>query len=122
MLNPFPDLLTFSFIAPLVLRAVVGAYFLKQAWFEFKERKNRKNEIISGLKIVGLFGGLCIIIGFYTQIASIVLLAVIIAEIILQSKKKKLEEIKLDFYILLIAILISIIFTGAGFLAIDLPL
>ncbi|MCK4386897.1 MAG: hypothetical protein KAV41_02330 [Candidatus Pacebacteria bacterium] len=120
MLNPLPELLSFGFIAPLILRAVAGAYFLKQAYFELKKRKKKKTETL--LALLGALAGLSLIVGFFAQIASFVLLAVIIAEIILKTKKRKLKETEIDFYILITAILISILLSGAGFLAIDLPL
>ena len=123
MLNPLPELLSFGFIAPLLLRVVVGAYFLKQTWQTLVANKKKNGDVVTKyLACMEMVGAIAIIIGFWTQIAVIVLLATVITNLILKIKKGKLNKTKIDFYILLFAILISLLFTGAGFLAIDLPL
>ncbi len=122
MLNTFPDLLNFSFIAPFILRVVIGSYFIKQAYIELKVHKKRVTNIPNSLRIISAFGGILLIVGFLTQITSFVLILIVAIGIIKRIYKNKLEEDKLDFYILLIAILITLLITGAGFCAIDLPL
>ena len=122
MLNTFPDLLTLSFMAPFILRVFAGSYFLKQAWMELIEYKKRKDNSPRPLRIIGAIGGILLIIGFLTQITSFFLLLIIIFNIINRVRNKKLKEEKLDFYLLMIAILLSLIISGAGFMAIDLPL
>ena len=123
MLNPLPELLSFSFAAPLLLRVVVGAYFLKQVWQVLVTNKKKNRGVVTRyLACVEMVGAIAIIIGFWTQIAVIILLATVITNLVLKIKKGELNETKIDFYILLFAILISLLFTGAGFLAIDLPL
>ncbi len=122
MLNAFPDLLSLSFIAPLVLRTIVGAYFLKEAYLKLIIDKKKKVNTYKVLTMIGLLGGIFLITGFFTQITSIILIIITISNAILISQKRSLKWSEFDFYILLIVVLISLIFTGAGFYALDLPL
>ena len=123
MLNPLPELLSFGFLAPSLLRVIVGAYFLKQVWFALvtngKKPKNELSKYIAGLELIG---AIAVIVGFYTQIAVLILIATTLTNLVLDKKSDKLTALKKDFYLLLFAILISLLFTGAGFCAIDLPL
>ena len=122
MLNTFPDLLTLSFMAPLILRIFVGSYFLKQAWIELIKYKKRKTNSPSLLRILGAIGGVLLLAGFLTQVTSLFLILIVIFNIIFRIRNKKLKEEKLDFYLLLLAILLSLVLSGAGFLAVDMPL
>ena len=122
MLNTFPDLLTLSFIAPLILRVFAGSYFIKQAWIELIKHKRRKTNSPRLTRILGAIGGVLLLVGFLTQVTSLFLILIVIFNIILRVKNKKIKENKLDFYILILGVLLSLVLSGAGFLAIDLPL
>ncbi len=122
MLNTFPDLLMLSFIAPLILRVFVGSYFVKQAWIELIKYKKRKTNSPKPLRILGALLGILLIFGVFTQITSLFLILIVIFNLISRIRNNKLKEVKLDFYILILGILLSLIFSGAGFLAFDLPL
>ena len=123
MLNPFPFLLSFGFIAPLLLRAIVSAYFLTRVWnILITRRKTRLNKIGVTLAITEAIGTIALIIGFYTQIAVLILMATTGVKLVLEKKAGKLSRPKIDFYILLFAVLISLLLTGADLFAIDLPL
>ena len=123
MLNPLPELLSFGFIAPSLLRVIIGAYFLQQIWLTLvTNRKKPKNKLSKYIAGIELFGAIAVIIGFYTQIAVLILIVSTLTNLVLDIKSDKLNALKKDFYLLLFAILISLLFTGAGFFAIDLPL
>lgn len=127
ILNPLPELLSYSFIAPLLLRAVIGAYFLEQFFtiiytkHVIKENLKIKNvfKYLIGIKTIS---ALSLVVGFYTQIAVLILVALTVIDMLMEYKAKKLKKMKLQFYILILTILLSLLVTGAGFLAIDLPL
>ncbi|MBU4536597.1 hypothetical protein KJ603_00990 [Patescibacteria group bacterium] len=126
MLNTFPNLLTLSFIAPFILRVFVGSYFIKLAWVELIKYKKGKIEAPRPLKILSAVGGLLLVIGFLTQVTSIFLILIIFFNLIGKLRHRKLNstagEEKLDFYILILGVLLSLVLSGAGFLAIDIPL
>ena len=109
-------------MAPFILRVFVGSYFVKRAWIEIIKYKKKEIKSITSFGILSFIGGILLILGFLTQITSLFLILVIIFNIIFKIKNKNLQKGKLDFYLLLLAILLSLTLSGAGFLAIDLPL
>jgi uncharacterized membrane protein YphA (DoxX/SURF4 family) len=134
ILNPFPDLLTYSLLAPFILRVVVGFIFIDLG--KLSLQSERKNWIIS-FKTLGLpgpeisvkiFGGLqlgagvMLLIGFYTQIAALILALLVLIEGYIEYKDPSIIKRNLVFYVLLFAILLSLLLSGAGAFAIDLPL
>jgi len=127
ILNPLPELLSFAFITPLLLRIVIGAYFLEQFSTIIHTKYISKKEVkiknvfkyLIGVKTLS---AMAIITGFYTQIAVLILIVATIIDIILEKKIKKLGKAKLQLYIFIITILLSLLITGAGFFAIDMPL
>ena len=134
MLNPFPDLLAFGLIAPLLLRAVLGVSFIDFGWNKLSRQKQEKVaffESLGGrpgahyaliLGVIEVVCGLLLVVGLYTQLAA--LAAGIICASALYLKQKHREKWPHDrrLFLLLFIISISLLFSGAGFLAFDLPL
>ena len=120
MINPFPDLLTYSHLAPLILRVVVGSFFVFKAGRMIHRLYFSKNIAAPSAKThagawLSLFGGISVFVGFYTQIGALVLFAIALY----RSRHDAPQRIV---YHLLAAIALSLLFTGAGFLAFDIPL
>lgn len=134
MLNPFPELLTYSLLAPFILRIVAGFIFInlgvllyqqeKQRWLiSCKALKIPKPEI--AVKIFGsleIIGGFMFIFGIYTQVAAIVLALFTFAESYIEYKDSTILKRNLVFYVMLFSITLSLLFSGAGKFAFDLPL
>ncbi|MCK4918399.1 MAG: hypothetical protein KAS02_01275 [Candidatus Pacebacteria bacterium] len=121
MLNTFPDLLILSFTAPLILRLFLGIYLIKDFWGELINYKKKDFNYTRLLKILGALGGILLILGLLTQIVSLFLILIIVLNII-NIKNNKLKENQLSLYILILGILLSLVLSGAGFLAMDMPL
>ncbi len=98
MLSIFPALLNYSFIAPFILRLTLGGILIYQTEKNFRG-------------LVGALAGLLILLGLYTQVAAMV---VIVTTLVSQQSKEQ--------RILMIAIALSLLLSGAGFKAFDLPL
>lgn len=134
MLNPFPDLLNFSFFAPFILRVVIGLIFFDLGFLFFRGEKERWSISLATLKvpspnltvkilgIIQMVCGLALVIGFYTQLAALVLALFSFVAVYVEYKDPAILKRSLVFYILLLAILLSLLLTGAGAFAIDLPL
>jgi len=127
ILNPLPELLAFSSFAPFLLRLIIGFYFLEQ----FSTIINTKYINKVDVKIKSIFkypigiktvATLALIIGFYTQITVLILIISTIIDIFLEQKATKIKKTKLQLYIFILAILLTLLVTGAGFFSIDLPL
>ena len=114
-LTTFPALLSWGLIAPLLLRFSVGVLRLLASGERYKKE-------YSWLSIFYVVSSILLIIGLYTQIASLVAIALIKFDFYTEKKAGTLSREKGALAVLMIVILISLLFTGPGFLAFDLPL
>lgn len=133
MLNPFPDLLVLTLLAPFILRIAVGIIFLKSGYTRVKKDYARitmtNTKSMWSLSIIPIiwFGvlevliGLSLVAGFLTQIGA---LAGILVSIFMLSGRgtPSLASQSQAFYIVVLAVCLSLMLSGAGAIAIDLPL
>lgn len=134
MLNPFPELLTYALLAPFILRVVAGLIFIDLGVLLFKAEKTQWVASLSAVKIpnpkstvkifggIEILGGISLILGFYTQIGALVLALFTFIELYIEYKDPAILKRNLVFYIMLFSITLSLLLSGAGSLAIDLPL
>ncbi|MGB8815920.1 MAG: DoxX family membrane protein [Minisyncoccia bacterium] len=134
MLNTFPDLLTYSMFAPLILRAVLGLIMINLGFLKFGAEKERWGNLFdfTGLRpslwfvkifaLVEIIGGLMLIAGIYIQIVALVFILITLSELILELEEEVLIKRNFPFYLLLFTISVSLIFSGAGAFAFDLHL
>jgi uncharacterized membrane protein YphA (DoxX/SURF4 family) len=134
MLNPFPELLALSFFAPLILRVLLGLIFIdlgllkfrneKQRWLDSFETLNlRPPELLLPLyAILQIAGGVMLIIGFWVQVAALVFVIFSGTELYIEWKAREILKRDLVFYALVFVVSLSLLLTGAGAYAIDIPL
>lgn len=77
---------------------------------------------IKTLAFAEIIAGLFLCVGFFTQISAIVTGVISIVSFIIAYKHRGLSVLKPGEYLLLAVISVSLLFSGAGILAIDLPL
>ncbi|MCC7004835.1 DoxX family protein [Candidatus Nomurabacteria bacterium] len=133
MLNVFPELLSYSLLAPFVLRLFLGGFFLYAGWQKIVGKRADWEKLLADinlvptslwLKIFAVIEIVCggfMVIGFLTQIVTVILAFFMILALSLKRKEFVLKE-SYFFYILVLVISISLLFSGAGAWAIDLPL
>lgn len=134
MLSIFPSLLIFGIFAPFVLRTVIGIYFFYTGYKHLgKEQENIIQEVVQkygrltkplliAIALVEIIIGLSLIVGFLTQIMALAGMVYILKLLWLKNKYPIFIKRERIFYIMMFAILLSLLFTGAGALAVDLPL
>ena len=134
MLNPFPELLFFSLLGPFILRVVVGFIFInlgylkitseKSLWANFLDTIHFRPTgfCLSLIATIEIIGGFMLLAGFWTQIAALVLGVFTLGELYAENRDEALVKRNLVFYVLVLAILVSLLVSGAGAFAIDLPL
>ncbi len=134
MLNTFPTLLAFGLLAPFILRICIGLIMLDFGYSKISKLKSDKTVMFEslgmkpGIYYVYIFGlveivaGLALIAGFFTQIASLITFIICLLAILV--KRRNSENVKSSYTTLILSMMIalSLIFSGAGFLAFDLPL
>jgi len=137
MLSIFPELFTYALVAPFVLRVALGSYFIVQGLRRHKQdtmvwenlwSKNGAPIKIGSLKVapvlvkIQIVLGVLLFVGLYTQVAAILVLIFAGAEIFMKHKQSPLTFNEKWFTVIVGAMSLSLLFLGAGFLAIDLPL
>lgn len=134
MLNPFPLLLSFEILAPLFIRLAVGFFFIIFGWNKLtKEREHKLSFFESiGLRPVGVYVtllgilqivvGVCLIAGAATQVAAIVSAIISLVSYLIKKRNPEMLFSPSSVYGLLFIMSLSLILTGAGAFAIDLPL
>ncbi len=134
MLNPFPELFTYSMLAPFFIRVLIGYIFINLGEALFKSEKKSWVTLFETLRIprpeisTKIFGaiefvvGIMFFVGFYTQIAALIAIFITFIEAYLEYKESSLLRRDIAFYLLLLAISMSLLFSGAGAFAIDIPL
>jgi len=113
----FPSLLAYQQVGPLIIRVVLG---LTLAYFGYEKILGRGQSSGSNSRTYGaveIFISLFLIIGLYTQLAALLNVVILIIKIGLKFKEDKLLSAGINYYILLLAMAVSLLFTGAGFLA-----
>jgi uncharacterized membrane protein YphA (DoxX/SURF4 family) len=121
-LSLFPVLLSYQQLAPFLIRIVLGvtlAYFGYHKILGKGQSSGSNSKTYGGIEvIVAIF----LIIGLWTQLAALLNAAILIIKLGFKIKEKKFLSDGINYYVLLLTMAISLIFTGAGFLAIDYPL
>lgn len=134
MLSVFPFLLTYQLAAPLILRLTLGAIFVNFGWVKLHRQKTEKAAFFEkiGLKpgrlylwviaIIEIAAGLLLIIGLFTQVAALVAAVISLIAVFLKRKQPLSFESSLCLLIVCLIIALSLMLTGPGFFAFDLPL
>jgi uncharacterized membrane protein YphA (DoxX/SURF4 family) len=157
MLNPLPDLLSFSLLAPFVIRLTLAVYFLRfgaqvgkifylsgrsQANTDTISKKtdNRERVTLLCYTLLGFSLGVLFVVGAGTQMAAIISIATLFSLDMHKEKNKGRKEQEGDknkksslvekypdlslapSALALFALSLSLLFTGAGVFAFDLPL
>lgn len=118
MVSTFPTLLAFSEVSPFLIRLALGAVLIYWCVGRFrKPNKSKKDYIYS---IADLILGILIIIGLWTQVAVILVGLDLIWRIIEKVRTKSFLTQGVNYYLILLVLCLSLLVTGAGWLAFDL--
>ena len=121
-LSLFPYLLSYQQLAPFLIRIVVGVTL---AYFGYHKILGSGQSSGSNSKIYGwveIIIAIFLIIGLWTQAAALLNAVILLIKLGWKIKEKKFLTDGINYYILLLVMAISLVFTGPGFLAIDYPL
>lgn len=118
----FPYLLTYEQVAPLVLRLVLG---ITLAWFGYRKLQQRgsssgSNSIMYGA--IEIIIAAFLIVGLFTQLAALLNAIILVIKLGYKIRDRKFLSDGVNYYILLLAIAIAVIFLGPGWFSFDLPL
>lgn len=133
MLTIFPSLLVLKFYAPTILRVCAALYFVYIGRTLIRERKKIEEFPLplvghatdwmiwlSGLVTLAVAAGL--LLGYYTQPAAIVGMLICIKHAAAPRRFDAMLPLPRSTYAVLFVICLSLLLTGAGAFAFDLPL
>ena len=132
--NIFPELFTYSLMAPLILRLALGFIFINLGYLKLSKEKFGWISSLNILNIkpawfftwliglIEIIGGLFLIIGSYTQLIALILGVIAFCELFIEYKEESILKRDFVFYLLLVVICISLLLTGAGLFARDVPM
>lgn len=113
----FPKLLNYSHLVPFILRLSLAAVLLRFGYLKFKAFS--KYEKTTG--VVQILSAIFLLLGLFTQIASLLIILLALGEII-ESKIKRVAITRKAIKLLILAMALSLVLLGPGLFAIDLPL
>lgn len=120
MLNPFPELLNFSLLVPFLLRIFLGGYFLMYG-YSLGKKISSGQKVFRGewvgyfVALLSFLTGASLLLGFFTQIGALVLIFLIP---FLAFSQKQNYLFLLSLFVMSLSLLIS----GSGLFAFDIPL
>ena len=133
MLSQFPDLLWLSLYTPFILRMALGLILFVTSFHQLVDRRHNSEKrflehwpkhgyaLLWTVSVIEIILGLSLVAGMYTQVTA--LLATLLSALALLSRKYRLATLRdALFYILMFAISLSLVISGAGIFAYDLPL
>lgn len=112
----FPELFNFSFVAPFILRIALGVPLIKHGFGKIINREKTPQRILGGIVFLS---GIFLVAGIFTQAAAIAVSLIIIASSIIMKEQHPRSWTE---RLVKLAIAISLILTGPGIFAFDLPL
>ena len=131
----FPELFNFSFVAPFVLRIALGIPLIIGGFRKIIAKEKTPQRILGGIVFLS---GIFLVIGLFTQAAAIVVSLIIIASSIIMRPKFLTSETSVEIgstpvvggkhpspwaeRFIKLAVAVSLILTGPGLFAFDLPL
>lgn len=124
----------YSFLAPFILRLVIGIIFIDLGLLKFRSEKERWLASFEtlGLRPADLFlplyallqvaGGALLLVGLWTQAAALAFVIFTGIELYVEWTAREILKRDIVFYVLIFAISLSLLLSGAGAYAIDIPL
>ena len=134
MLNIFPSLLIFGIFAPFILRVAVGVYLFHTGYNHLGKEKESviqeaTQKFSSYAKPIVILGGLfevivglSLVAGFLTQIMALLGMLYMVKMFVLKKQYPVWMKRERVLYVVFFVILLSLLLTGAGAPAVDLPL
>jgi uncharacterized membrane protein YphA (DoxX/SURF4 family) len=107
---------------PLIIRLVLGVTLFHFGYKKIRGKGDSSGSNAVTYGIVEVFISIFLIIGLFTQIAALLNIIILVIKLGFKAKSGLLLSDGVNYYILLLAMAVSLMFTGPGFLAFDLPL
>ncbi len=120
MLSLFPSLLAYEQLSPLILRVILGITVVYFGYRHTRRPSGGTNSKIQGILeiVIAAF----VLVGLFTQAAALIIALALALKLIMKVRSRAFLTDGVNYYLLLLAIAISIMVTGPGWFAFDVPL
>ena len=115
----FPQLLTYWMVGPLLLRLVLAGVFF---YFGYHKSMSPQSKWSKSLGVIEIILAILLLAGLFTQVASLLVAVILVVQLVDKVRSKNFLTSGVNYFLILLVIAISLVFTGPGFLAFDLPL
>ena len=122
MLSFFPSLLSYGQVAPFLIRLMVGGALLYFGYRKIADRGDSSGSNSPTYGALEIVIGLFLVIGLFTQLAALLNAVILVIKLGFKAKQGKLLTDGINYYILLLVMAVSLIFSGPGYFSIDWPL
>jgi uncharacterized membrane protein YphA (DoxX/SURF4 family) len=122
MLSLFPSLLAYEALGPFIIRVMLG---ITLAYFGYRKTIEKGTSSGSNSKLYGILEiavAVFLVIGLFAQLAAFINAIILVIKIGHKISDGKFLNDGINYYLLLFAMALSVIFTGAGAFGFDLPL
>ena len=120
MLSTFPSLLSWSQFSPFLIRITLGTILIFWAYRVLADKSiDSQNKIIG---IIEAISGIMLVIGLWSQIAALIVTVDLVIRLVGKIRNKAFLTDGVNYYLVLLVMALSLMVTGAGFWAFDLPL
>lgn len=120
MLSIFPEFFNYSLVGILILRLTYGLMITNYGFLKIIREQENKWKLVGAVE---LMCGILLVIGLFTQPASLIMALMMLGVIILKIRKiDRFRDRPYNFYIMLMIIPLSLLFLGPGLFSFDLPL
>ena len=120
MLSVFPSFLSWSQVSPLIIRLTLGVVFIFWSYRAFLQKSLPISQKI--ITIIEVIAGILLVIGLWTQVAALVIAIDLIVRLYQKATQRAFLSDGVNYYLILLVMAVSLLFTGAGFWSFDLPL
>lgn len=133
MLNPFPELLVYGILAPFIIRLALGFALLYLSVLHYRNKRQIAELLRPSIgRLAGGVGptvavfevasGVALVAGAWTQIAALLACVLMLKPLFLKSHLQGLSPYSHGTYAILFMMALSLLLSGAGAFAFDIPL
>lgn len=115
----FPALLSYQQVAPFIIRSVLGVTLV---FFGIRKIRGKGDSSGSNSRTYGtaeIVVGIFLVVGLFTQVAALLNAIILVFKLWFKGTERKLLSDGVNYYILLFAMALSLLFTAPGSWAID---
>ncbi|MDB5259029.1 MAG: hypothetical protein JWO73_237 [Candidatus Taylorbacteria bacterium] len=116
----FPPLLAYASVAPLIIRVVLGLTLIHFGYRKTQGKGQSSGSNSSTYGILEIMIGIFLVVGIFTQLAAMLNVVILVIKLSLKVREGKFLNDGVNYYVLLLAMALSLLFSAPGAFAVDM--